>query len=345
LERRGRPPLKLKLGTYLPNFAYGDDGIDHAARLRHWIVRSEELGFESIWVTDHLLRARNMYARTWLEPLSTLAFAAALTRSALLGPSVLLLPLRQPVILAKTLASLQRLAGGRLVLGVGTGWFEPELRATGAALAERGRRTDEVLALLRRLLSGESVSHRGQFYDVSDVLIEPSPVALPVWVGGGSQADHPDSVEKPRLNPNVARRIARSDGWFTRPSALPEQIVHDWVQLQPYLEAEGRRPEEIAIAHGQWVFLTEEDRRDRAVALQHAAAEAINGTYRPRDLVERTYLFGTLDEIVEACRVRAQIGVQHLVLHPYTDDPDQLELWGRELLPRLRELEVAPRPA
>ena len=334
--------MKLKVGTYLPNFAYGDDGIDHAARLRNWIVRSEALGVDSIWVTDHLLRARNMYARTWLEPLSTLAFAAALTRSVRLGPSVLLLPLRQPVILAKTLASLQQLAGGRLILGVGTGWYEPELRATGTAVAERGRRTDEVLSLVRRLLSGERVTHRGQFFEISDVVIEPSPVALPIWVGGGSQADHPDSVEKPRLNPNVARRIARADGWFSRPSALPDQIAGDWTQLQTYLEEAGRQPEEITIAHGQWVFLTEEDRHDRAVGLQHAAAEAINGTYRPRGLVERTYLFGTLDEIVEACRVRAKVGVQRLVLHPDTDDHDQLELWGRELLPRLRALDVTP---
>lgn len=336
--------MKLSVGTYLPNFAYGDDGIDHAERLSNWIVRSEELGFASIWVTDHLLRARDMYARTWLEPLSTLAFAAALTRSVLLGPSVLLLPLRQPVLLAKMLASIQQLAAGRLVLGIGTGWFEPELRATGAALAERGQRTDEVLGLVRRLLAGESVSHHGRFYEVSDVLIEPSPVALPIWVGGGSQADHPNSVEKPRLHPNVARRIAASDGWFSRPSALPEQVADDWRQLQPYIEEAGRRPEEITVAHGQWVFLTEEDRHDRAVERQHAAAEAINGTHRPRELVERTYLFGTLDEIVEACRVRAQIGIQHLVLHPYTDDPDQIELWGREVLPRLRALDVTAGP-
>ena len=334
--------MKLRVGTYLPNFAYGDDGIDHAARLRNWIVRSEELGFESIWVTDHLLRARNMYARTWLEPLSSLAFAAALTRNVLLGPSVLLLPLRQPVVLAKTLATIQQLAGGRLILSVGTGWYEPELRATGAAQTERGRRTDEVLQLVRRLLSGEPVTHRGEFYDLADVVIEPSPVALPIWVGGGSQADHPDSVEKPRLNPNVARRIARSDGWFSRPSAVPEQIAGDWAQLQPYLAEARRQPKEITIAHGQWVFLTEEDRHDRAVEVQHTAAEAINGTHRPRELIEQTYLFGTLDEIVDACRVRAQIGVEHLVLHPYTDTPEQLELWGRELLPRLHALDVTP---
>ena len=83
---------QLKVGIYLPSFAYREDGIDHADRLRTWIVRAEELGFDSLWVTDHMLRAREMYARPWLEPLATLAFAAALTRRVLLGPGVLLLP-------------------------------------------------------------------------------------------------------------------------------------------------------------------------------------------------------------------------------------------------------------
>lgn len=334
--------MKLKIGTFLPNFAYDEDGIDHAARLRHWITRSEELGLDSIWVTDHLLRARNMYARTWLEPLNSLAFAAALTRRVWLGPSVLLLPLRQPVLLAKQLASIQQLSGGRLILGVGTGWFEPEFAAVGATKAERGRRTDEVLDLVRRLVAGERVTHRGEFFAISDVQVEPSPRPLPVWVGGGSQVAHADSVEQPRLAPAVARRIAHADGWFSRPTAQPQQIADDWRQLQPYLAAAGRRPDEITLAHGQWLHLTEEDRRDRAVALQHEAAERINGTFRPRDLLEQSYLYGTLDEIVEGCRRRADVGVEHLVLHPYTDDPAQLELWGRDLLPSLRELEVTP---
>jgi probable F420-dependent oxidoreductase len=332
--------VKLTVGTYLPNFAYAEDGIDHAARLRNWIARSEQLGFSSIWVTDHLLRGREMYARTWLEPLSTLAFAAGLTRAVTLGPGVLLLPLRAPVLLAKELASIQRLSGGRLILGVGTGWFPAEFAAIGTTRAERGARTDETLDLVRRLVSGETVTHRGRFYSIADVALEPAPVKLPIWVGGGSQVAHPNSVERPRLAPAVARRIARADGWFSRPTTTPEQIVDDWAQLQPYLRAAGRSARDVVIAHGQWLFLTEETSSSRARELQHAAAEEINGRFRPRELLEQSYLFGTLDEIVAACRRRADAGVQHLILHPYTDDPDQLELWGRELLPRVHALDV-----
>jgi probable F420-dependent oxidoreductase len=334
--------MKLKLGTWLPNFAYElDDGIDHAERLKNWIVRSEELGFESIWVTDHLLRARNMYARTWLEPMSSLAYAAALTKKALLGPGVLLLPLRNPVLLAKEIATIQSLSNGRYVFGVGTGWFDKEFEAVGTRKSERGRRTDEVMEIVTRLLSGETLTYQGKFYQLNEVQIEPSPVKTPVWVGGGSQVAHQDSVEKPVLNPGVARRIARSDGWFVRPTAEPHQMADDWQQLQQYFEEAGRDPDEIEIVHGQLMYLTEEDNHEKAVQLQYEAAEKILGTSRPRELLEKSYLFGTIDEIVENVRARVSaVRVSHMIFHPFTDDPEQLELWGRELMPRLKDIEV-----
>jgi alkanesulfonate monooxygenase SsuD/methylene tetrahydromethanopterin reductase-like flavin-dependent oxidoreductase (luciferase family) len=169
--------MKLKVGTWLPNFAFDEnDGIDHAARLRHWITRAEELGMDSIWVTDHLLRARNMYARTWLEPMSTLAFAAALTKRVLLGPGVLLLPLRNPVLLTKEVVSIQRLSNGRFILGAGTGWFDNEFEAVGTHKSQRGRRTDEVLEIVRRLAAGENLTYQGKYYQLKDVNVEPSPV-------------------------------------------------------------------------------------------------------------------------------------------------------------------------
>lgn len=330
--------MTLRIGTYLPNFGYGADGIDHAERLRNWIVRAEELGFDSIWVTDHLLRARNMYAQTWLEPITSLMYAAALTRRVLLGPGVLLLPLRHPVMLAKEVATLQSLSGDRFVLGVGTGWYEPEMRAFGGRKSERGRRTDEVLDLVRRLVAGERVTHEGRFFSLTDLKIEPSPRPLPIWVGGGSQVAHADSVERPVLAPAVARRIAAADGWFSRPSATAEQIAADWELLQPYLEEAGRTPDQLELGHGQWLHLTEEDSPARAREIQHRAAAGILGDGRAPELLEESYLFGTLDEVVENCRRRIEAGVEHLILHPYTDDPAQIELWGRELLPRLRAL-------
>jgi len=333
----------MKLGLYLPNFGYEDDGIDHAERLRMWITGAEAVGVDSLWVTDHLLRARDMYRRTWLEPIASLAFAAALTTRPRLGPGVLLLPLREPVLLAKTAVTLQALSNGRFILAVGTGWYGPEFEAVGATKEERGARTDEVLGLVRRMAAGETVTHEGRFFRLRDVRIEPSPVQLPIWVGGGSQIRAERSVEQPSLAPSVARRIAAADGWFVRPTAEPEQIAHDWQQLQPYIEQAGRRPEDIELAHGQLIHLTRKTDRRQALEEQHAVAADILGTNRPRAQLERSYLFGTIDEIVENCRRRAAVGVEHLILHPLTDDPVQLELLTRELFPRLRELPIGPR--
>ena len=332
----------MKIGTWLPNFGYDDnDGIDHTARLKHWIKRSEELGLESIFVTDHMLRARNMYSRTWLEPITSLAFAAGLTEKVLIGPGVLLLPLRNPVMLAKECVSMQKLCSGRFILGVGTGWFDKEFEAMGTHKSERGRRTDEVLEIVVRLAAGEELTFDGEFYQVENLQIEPSPVKLPIWVGGGSQAGHKDSVEKPVMHPKVATRIARyADGWFTRPTALSYQIKDDWKQLKPYFEKEQRDQSKLEIIHGQWLHLTKETDHDKALEAQYKVGRDIFGTGRAPDLLEQTYMFGTNDEIFENLRERAQAGVSHFIFHPWTDDPEQLEMWNSEMIPRLRELEV-----
>lgn len=338
--------MEMKVGTWLPNFAYDDDdGIDHAARLKSWIVRAEELGFDSVFVTDHLLRARNMYARTWLEPMTSLALAAALTEKVVLGPGVLLLPLRNPVLLAKEAVSLQKLSNGRFILGAGTGWYPAEFEAVGTKKSQRGRRTDEVLEIVTRLAAGETLTYEGDFYQIEDVNVEPSPVKMPVWVGGGSQIPDKDSVEKPRLHPRVARRIVKyADAWFTRPTAQAHQILDDWQQLQAYFEEFERDPASMEIVHGQLVHLTEETDHDRAVDLQYETAVDILGHGRSRELITRTYLFGTIDEIVENLRQRAEAGISHFIFHPFTDDPQQLELWGRELLPRVKAFPVKEPP-
>lgn len=335
----------LKVGIYLPSFGYGADGIDHAKRLRTWCVRAEELGFDSLWVTDHMLRAKNMYHCTWLEPMSTVALAAGLTSRVTLGPGVLLLPLRHPVLLAKEIASIQQMSNNRFILGAGTGWYPPEMYAIGTKPAHRGKRTDEVLRAVRELLAGESVTFEGDFFSFSDIHVEPSPVPLPVWVGGGSQVAHADSVEKPVLHPRVAARVATADGWFTRPSAAADQIAEDWPLVAAAIQSAGRASSEVVIGHGQWLHLTEEDDPAKARQIQHQIAGEVLGGGRSPDLLEESYLFGTLDEVVAACQRRLDVGVEHLIIHPYTDDPEQLELWGRELLPRLRKLSVGARVA
>ncbi len=146
------------------------------------VDRCEELGFDSLWVSERI-------GSPAPDPLVALAVAAGRTERMKLGTSVLVLPGRNPVILAKEMASLDVLSGGRFLPGVGLGIADPpEQRAFGVERKERGRRHDEALDLMRKCWTGEVVSHRGDFYSVDDVQVLPVPVQDPlsVWLGGAA---------------------------------------------------------------------------------------------------------------------------------------------------------------
>src|SRR5690242_1626754 len=207
-------------GLALPTHVARRPGPQTAARLRDLATRAESLGFDGLWVAEHLLRAPLIYDVSFLSPLTVLAHVAACTRTIRIGTAILVLPLRQPILLAKELATLDVLSGGRLVLGVGTGWDADEFAACAVPLAERGPRTDETLHLLRRLLTEETVTFEGRFHRVGDVSIDPQPARFPeVWIGGGSKIGDPASADKPRMARSVLERIRRdADVWVARPT-------------------------------------------------------------------------------------------------------------------------------
>src|SRR5262249_12323775 len=197
----------------------------------------------------HLLHQSRFYAVPWLDPIVSLTYVAATTSRLRLGTSVLVLPTRQPVVLAKQIATLQALADERYILGVGTGWDDREFQAVGQRRAERGARTDESIAIIRRLLSGESVSYEGRFYQLRDVAARPVRSRPQLWSAGGRQLPHATSPEAPVLAPAVLKRIVASDGWIARPTSLPSQIESDLAEILPALEAAGRDRSTFTIAH------------------------------------------------------------------------------------------------
>lgn len=146
-------------------------------RLVELAVAAEELGYGTAWLPDHLLPP-GPFGSTYggvYEPLVTIGYLAARTTRIRFGTSVLVLPLRSPYVVAKQAATLHRLSGERLVLGVGAGWEATEFAAVGAAFQDRGRRTDESLAIIRSLFAGED----------RDGVFEPKPRApLPIMIGG-----------------------------------------------------------------------------------------------------------------------------------------------------------------
>lgn len=189
---------------------------------------AEEAGFESLWAVDHPVfpadfDSRYPYTRDGKMPLSTgsvlpdpliwLAQAAAVTERIRVGTGVLILPLRNPVVLAKELATLDALSGGRVDLGIGVGWLREEFDIVGVPFARRGARSEDYVAAMRALWTSEPASHRGEFVSFAQARCNPKPVqpTIPVHIGGSSRA--------------AAERAGRiGDGFFPLAGKLPELV-------------------------------------------------------------------------------------------------------------------------
>ena len=191
----------MRVGIHLPQIGRkaGPEAIRRAA------VQAEELGFADVWTSEHIIvpsRAPYPPSAVFYDPVLTLTWAAACTQRVGLGTSVLVLPMRHPLPLAKELATLQNLSEGRLILGAGVGWLEAEFAALGVPFRERGRRMDEGIAMMRAVWSEDPVSFSARHIPavIDDMRSLPQPVKpIPIWIGGSSQ---------PALE-----RALRLDGW------------------------------------------------------------------------------------------------------------------------------------
>jgi len=171
-------------GVILPNYGLDShrDGIRRVGEL------AEELGFDSVWTTEHIIvgpEAVDPYGRVY-DPLITLAWISGWSQRVGLGTSIVLVPLHNPIHLAKEVATLQELSGGRFTLGVGIGWHKDEFDFMGVPFEGRGRRADEAIRLMRALWNGER-DFDGEFWSFNDATSEPHPSPIPeIWVGGSS---------------------------------------------------------------------------------------------------------------------------------------------------------------
>jgi probable F420-dependent oxidoreductase len=200
----------LRLGIHLPQFgrAASPEAITRAA------VLAEELGYADVWVSDHVAQpASQGYPSPYLfDPLLTLGWAAAATTRVGLGTSVLVLPQHHPLYLANALASLDALSGGRVTIVGGVGWSEAEFTALGQSFRDRGRRTDEIIDILRACWREDPVTFRGEFYELDEMRVLPHPAhEIPIWLGGRSEAAY-------------VRGTTRGDGFQTI-GVTPEEAV------------------------------------------------------------------------------------------------------------------------
>lgn len=203
---------------------------------------AESVGFHGVVASDHLFYPHKMassYPYTedgkpafgpetpWLDPTALLAAVAAATKRLWLSHAVFVLPLRHPLEVAKSMASVSQLAGGRTALGVGVGWMKEEFDQLGKDFRTRGKRTDEMIEVMRKVWEGGDVEHHGQFFDFDPLSMSPTPIEpIPVWIGGQSE---------PAL-----RRAARvGDGWIASGCSVDE--VPEWTGRLDSLRKEAGR--------------------------------------------------------------------------------------------------------
>jgi probable F420-dependent oxidoreductase len=328
----------MRFGLILPSFSFA--GLDYGTvgRLRDFATLAEARGFEALWVAEHLLTARGLYGTAWLSPLETLAFAAGCTSRIKIGTSILIPPIRNPVFLAKEIASLHMLSGGRYELGVGVGWDEREFEVAGVKLSQRGGRTDEILDIFAKLWTGDEVTHQGRYYQFERVTIDPPlPTRPRLWVAGGSKIKTEMSPDPETIAPTVLERICRrADGWIARAAGSNESVIADWQQITRRLDEIGRPRDSVTFAHVNMTHVVPTDDEATALRIQRPLIERVMGTHRPFDHLRTCYLLGTPAQIRARIAELAGAGLEYLMLSPLDYDLEQLDLWEEEILRHFR---------
>jgi len=327
---------KLKVGAWIPTYAWGDKsgGPRNVANIKESVLKCEKYGID-VWVIDHLLSAPGLYGNAWLEPLSTLAWAAAMTSRVKIATGILVLPVRHPVVLAKEISTLCHLSNNRYVFGVGPGWYAREYEVTGSRIEERGRRTDEIIEAVTLLLTQKNVTYEGRYYKFRDVTIDPRPPKMPaIWVSGGSRIPDPGEHDVPVIAKTVMDRIVKAGNWLSRCSGKQEWIKRDWRQLLEHAKLLGRDPRTLTYGHCNFIHLVEEKSHEKALAKSKAPFLRAMGAHRSWEHLQECYMIGSIDRINARIQDLVDDGLRYLVLGPVTDDPRQFDLLYKHVVKR-----------
>lgn len=305
-------------GLAMRNFTTWPEMPDPQALIAY-AIKAEQLGFDSLWVWDHIFLGVDPPFPV-LDPLTLLAAVAARTTSIKLGTGVLVLPLRNPVVLAKELSSLDLISGGRLLLGLASGWYRREFDAVGVPFDQRGRIMDRNLELLRRLwtetqVEGEYPPHRLRGSNMS-----PKPSRPPVMLIGGY-------VDR------VLKRAALTGGWLTY-FYTPEGFARSWAKVCAFAEAADKDPAGLLNANQLPICVGPSREAVEALMMEWLGQEWDYAAWS--DSTKEAAIFGTVDECVAQLRAQLAVGVQKLIFIPYRYQTEQVEIVAGEIIPRLR---------
>jgi probable F420-dependent oxidoreductase len=283
--------------------------------LHAFLTRADALGYHSVWVQEQVIGAAAS-----LEPVVALAYAAALTRQIRLGVAVLLTPLRTPIQLAKSLATLDQLSAGRLIAGVGLGGRLNLYPAVGLTPERRVRRFVEGLELMKRLWTEDRVSADGTFWKLESAAIAPKPVQKPhppIWFG----AHHPDALR---------RAVTLGDGFIGAGSSSTADFRSQVEHLHRFLDEAKRDPATFPIA--KRVYLAVDPDKDRGLA---RLREWFGWYYGNAALADRVALVGSAEECAAGLREVRAAGAELILLNFVEDEGANAELAAREIVPRV----------
>lgn len=310
----------VQFGLAIRNFV-GPGEIPDSDEILRYAERAEALGYESLWAWDHVLLGVNP-AFPILDSLTVLTAIAMRTSRVKLGTGILVLPLRNPVVLAKVLSSLDHVSKGRLILGAASGWYAREFNAVGIPFKQRGRIFERNLDILLRLWEEDFVTAQLDEFDLKDAALLPKPYQKPrppVLIGG--------YVER------VLRRVARtSDGWLTY-FYTAEGFRKSWEKILAFAEEYRRDPAMLSATNQLAIYVgPPKDQADGP--LRHWLLTEWDVASWSDSTIEHG-IRGTPDECVEQLRPHIEAGVNRIILIPYRYQPEQVELIAREIIPRL----------
>ncbi|NIP30229.1 MAG: TIGR03619 family F420-dependent LLM class oxidoreductase [Candidatus Dadabacteria bacterium] len=259
--------------------------------------KAEQLGFDSVWVSDHVVipkKIKGTFTSVFYDPFVLLSAISSATKSIKIGTSVIVVPYRNPVVVAKMLSTLDNLSKGRLIFGVASGWLQEEFDALDADFKNRGRITDEYLGAILNLWSEENPSFSGEFVEFSEIDFYPKPYngRIPnIWVGGSSKFA-------------IRRSLNYGSGW--QPTWVsPEKMVTLIESLQNIANGMGRNLEDFTLSV-----------RNRIKIGDHVDSREISAV--------PSYMFpNSWDEIEKDIDAYLKLGVEHILFDPATDKEEE----------------------
>jgi alkanesulfonate monooxygenase len=282
----------------------------------------EALGFDSLWVWDHILLGVDPHFPI-IDSLSLLTAVGARTKRIKLGTGVLILPLRNPVLLAKQLSTMDQLSEGRLLLGLASGWYKREFDSVGVPFEKRGKIMDESLTIMTRLWTEDVVVGDYPPYQMKAAVMFPKPRQRPrppILIGG-----YVDRVLK--------RAGVVGDGWLTY-FYTPESFTKSWKKVRDYAAEAGKDPASLLNANQLPIMVGKSRAAVEGPMMEWLTKEWDYAAWS--ESTKDSAIMGTVDDCVAQLQAHLDVGVQKLIFVPYQYRADQVEVIAKEIIPRLK---------